>query len=163
MITSPNYYYLPGGKTNFAPDRELAEQLLTLSAKYYRAGAKRSRGSRHLSVRPHLAAGTATIVISGELDLLSTTSLAEHLEQILAQRPERLVFDLTRVTFVDCGAARLIAGTDRSLPDGLRPVLRRPSAEVRRILELTGLDARCELARERDDRLGGRRFDYSPP
>jgi len=27
-------------------------------------------------------------------------------------------------------------------------VLRRPSAEVRRILELTGLAARCELARE---------------
>jgi anti-anti-sigma factor len=103
---------------------------------------------RHLSVRPHLAAGTATIVISGELDLLSTPSLAEHLEQVLAQRPQRLVFDLTRVTFVDCAAARLIAGTDRSLPDGQRPVLRRPSAEVRRILELTGLAVRCELTRE---------------
>ena len=101
----------------------------------------RSAHARHLSVRPHLAAGTATIVISGELDLLSTPSLAEHLEKILAQRPQRL-------TFMDCAAARLIAGTDRSLPDGQRPVLRRPSAEVRRILELTGLDARCELARE---------------
>jgi anti-sigma B factor antagonist len=123
----------------------------------------RSAHTRHLSVRPHLAAGTATIVISGDLDLLSTPSLAEHLEQILAQRPRRLVFDLTRVTFMDCAAARLIAGTDRSLPDGQRPVLRRPSAEVRRILELTGLAARCELAREGDDRLGRRRFDYSPP
>jgi anti-sigma B factor antagonist len=122
----------------------------------------RSAHARHLSVRPHLAAGTATIVISGELDLLSTPSLAEHLEQILAQRPQRLVFDLTRVTFMDCAAARLIAGTDRSLPDGKRPVLRRPSTEVRRVLELTGLDTRCELARDGDDRLGRRRFDYSP-
>ncbi len=101
-------------------------------------------------------------MISGDLDLLSTPSLAEHLEQILAQRPQRLVFHLTRVTFVDCGAARLIAGTDRSLPDGLRPVLRRPSAEVRRILELTGLAARCELAREENDRLSRRRCERSP-
>ena len=127
-----------------------------------RPAPHRSAHARHLSVRPHLAAGTATIVISGELDLLSTPSLAEHLEQILAQRPQRLVFDLTRVTFMDCAAARLIAGTDRSLPDGQRPVLRRPSAEVRRILELTGLAARCELAREGDDRLGRRRFERSP-
>ncbi|MGO9781326.1 MAG: STAS domain-containing protein [Streptosporangiaceae bacterium] len=127
----------------------------------------RSARARHLSVRPHLAAGTATIVISGQLDLLSTPSLAVHLEQILAQRPQRLVFDLTRVTFMDCAAARLIAGTDRSLPDGQRPVLRRPSAEVRRILELTGLDTRCELARdagedEADGRLGRRRCGRSP-
>ena len=89
--------------------------------------------ARHLSVQPHLAAGTATIVISGELDLLGAPSLAEHLEQILARRPQRLVFDLARVSFMDCAAARLIAGTDRSLPDGQRPVLRRPSAEVRRM------------------------------
>jgi anti-anti-sigma factor len=122
----------------------------------------RSAHPRHLSVRPHLAAGTATIVISGELDLLSTPSLAEHLEQILAQRPRRLVFDLTRVTFMDCAAARLIAGTDRWLPDGQRPVLRRPSAEVRRVLELTGLDTRCELAREGNDKLGRRRCGRSP-
>ena len=127
-----------------------------------RPAPHRSAHTRHLSVRPHLAAGTATIVISGELDLLSTPSLAEHLEQILAQRPQRLVFDLTRVTFMDCAAARLIAGTERSLPDGQRPVLRRPSAEVRRILELTGLAARCELAREGDDRLGQRRYERSP-
>ena len=122
----------------------------------------RSAHTRHLSIQPHLAAGTARIVISGELDLLSTPSLAEHLEQILAQRPQRLVFDLTRVTFMDCAAARLIAATDRSLPDGQRPVLRRPSAEVRRILELTGLATRCELAREEDDRLDGRRCERSP-
>ena len=86
-----------------------------------------------------------------------------------AQRPQRLVFDLTRVTFMDCAAARLIAGTDRWLPDGQRPVLRHPSAEVRRVLELTGLDTRCELAREGDDRsregddrLGGRLCERSP-
>jgi anti-sigma B factor antagonist len=100
---------------------------------------------RHLSVQPDLTAGTATIVISGELDLLSTPSLAGHLDQILAGQPRRLVFDLARVSFIDCAAARLIAGTEASLPGDHRPVVRRAAPEVRRVFELTGLDIRCEM------------------
>jgi anti-anti-sigma factor len=98
-----------------------------------------------LSVQPDLTAGTATIVISGELDLLSAPSLAEHLDQILGGQPRRLVFDLARVSFIDCAAARLIAGTEASLPDDHRPVVRRAAPEVRRVFELTGLDIRCEM------------------
>jgi anti-sigma B factor antagonist len=118
----------------------------------YRHGDRAGRPGhvRHLSIRPGLIAGTATVVISGELDLLSTPSLAEHLDQILASSPERLVFDLSRVTFVDCAAARLIAGTEASLPGDQRPVLRRATREVRRVFELTGLDARCETEAETD-------------
>jgi anti-sigma B factor antagonist len=108
---------------------------------------------RHLSIRPGLIAGTATVVISGELDLLSTPSLAEHLGQILASSPERLVFDLSRVSFIDCAAARLIAGTEASLPGDRRPVLRRPAPGVRRVFELTGLNACCETDAE-TDKLG---------
>ena len=85
------------------------------------------------------------MVISGELDLLSTPSLAEHLDQILAGQPRRLVFDLARVSFIDCAAARLIAGTEALLPGDQRPVVRRAAPEVRRIFELTGLDIRCEM------------------
>jgi anti-anti-sigma regulatory factor len=49
------------------------------------------------------------------------------------------------VGFIDCAAARLIAGAGRFLPRGQRPVIRRPGPLVRRILELTGLDAYCEI------------------
>jgi len=101
--------------------------------------------SPHLSVHQDLTAGTATVVISGELDLLSTPSLAGHLNQVLAGHPRRLVFDLARVSFIDCAAARLIAGTEASLPGDQRPVVRRAAPEVRRVFELTGLDARCEM------------------
>jgi anti-anti-sigma regulatory factor len=41
----------------------------------------------------------------------------------------------------------MIVATGRSLPAGRRPVIRRPSPAVRRILELTGLDAQCEIER----------------
>ena len=80
--------------------------------------------------------------------LLSTPPLAAHLDQILAGQPRHLVFDLARVSFIDCATARLIAGTDAFLPDDHRPVVRRAAPQVRRVFELTGLDVRCEMAGE---------------
>jgi anti-anti-sigma factor len=92
-------------------------------------------------------AGTTTVVLSGELDLTVMPPLAEQLAQVLAGNPQHLVFDLARVGFIDCASVRLIAGTGRSLPAGQRPVIRNPSPPARRILELTGLDARCQVER----------------
>jgi anti-sigma B factor antagonist len=112
----------------------------------------RSSRAAHLSFGPDTTTGTATIVLSGELDLTVTPFLSGHLAQVLAHQPRNLVFDMTRVGFIDCAAARLIAGTRRSLPDGQRPVLRRPGPEVCRILELTGLAADCEIEAGREHR-----------
>jgi anti-anti-sigma factor len=99
-----------------------------------------------------MATGTVTVVLSGELDLTSIPSLAAHLEQILAGQPRQLVFDMTRVGFLDCAAARVIAGTRASLPDGRRPVVRRPGPEPGRALELTGLAAHFEIEEGRAHR-----------
>jgi anti-anti-sigma factor len=102
-----------------------------------------------------MGTGTVTVVLSGELDLTVVPSLTSHLEQVLARHPRHLVFDMTRVSFLDCAAARLIAGTRPSLPGGRRPVLRRPGPEVGRLLELTGLAADFEIEEgsERRDRF----------
>ena len=88
---------------------------------------------------------TTTVVISGELDLATIPMLARQLAQVTWKNPGRLIFDLTSVGFMDCGSARLIARTGCSLPDGRRPVLRHPNPGVRRVFELTGLDACCEI------------------
>ncbi|HZI75238.1 MAG TPA: STAS domain-containing protein, partial [Gemmatimonadales bacterium] len=90
-------------------------------------------------------AGTATLVISGELDVTTTPLLSRQLAQILECRPQRLVFDMSGVDFIDCAAIRLIALTGRFLPEGRRPVIRSPSPAARRLLELTGLAAHCEV------------------
>ncbi len=89
--------------------------------------------------------GTTTIYISGELDLVTMPFLAEHLTLVLRDKPERLVFDMARTGFMDCGSARLIAGAGQWLPGGRRPVIRHPGPGVRRLLELTGFDAYCEI------------------
>ena len=105
----------------------------------------RATRTPHLSVRQELTGETATVVITGELDLTTVPALAQHLEQTLARQPRRLIIDLTQVAFIDVAAARLISGAARSLPGAPRPVLRRPSVEARRVLELTGLDALCDF------------------
>ncbi len=94
-----------------------------------------------VAVRP----GATTILIRGELDLVTLPALAEELAVAGRDRPERLVFDLAGTRFMDCGAARLIAGSGQWLRDGRRPVIRRAGPGVRRVLGLTGLDACCEM------------------
>lgn len=89
--------------------------------------------------------GSVTIAIAGELDLATTPSVAAAVSRILDGLPERLIFDLRRVSFMDAAAARLIAGTGQRLPGGRRPVILAPSPAVRRIMALTGLDAYCEI------------------
>ena len=89
--------------------------------------------------------GVTTIVVRGELDLVTMPYLAAQLALAIRDRPGRLVFDLSGTRFMDCGSARLIVGAGQRLPGGGRPVIRRPGPGVRRILELTGLDARCEI------------------
>jgi anti-anti-sigma factor len=89
--------------------------------------------------------GVTTIVVKGELDLVTMPYLAAQLALATRDRPGRLVFDLGGTHFMDCGSARLIAGAGQWLPGGGRPVIRRPGPGVRRILKLTGLDAHCEI------------------
>jgi anti-sigma B factor antagonist len=104
-------------------------------------------GSREppLAVETAITAGTAMVVIRGELDLTTTPLLCRHLARIRDARPRRLVLEMSGVDFIDCAAARLLASTGRFLPEGRRPVIRHPSPVLRRLLELTGLAAHCEV------------------
>ena len=89
--------------------------------------------------------GTTTIVVKGELDLVTMPYLAAQLVLAVQDRPGRLVFDLSGTQFMDCGSARLITAAGQGLPGGGRPVIRRPRPGVRRVFELTGLEAYCEI------------------
>jgi len=89
--------------------------------------------------------GATAVFIRGELDLVTMPVFAEQLTLALRGNPERLVLDMASTDFMDCGSARLIAGAARSLPEGGRLVIRCPGPGVRRMLELTGLDAHCEI------------------
>ncbi len=113
-------------------------------------------GAAPAAIEVTFSEGTATIVISGELDLMTMEFLTEQLTLIARHAPRRLVFDLARISFMDCGSARLIAGAGRFRPDGPRPVIRHARPIVRRVFELSGLDSLCEL----EDSLGAGHEPY---
>ena len=92
------------------------------------------------------ATGAAvTVVLRGEFDLTSADFLSGYLARIRATRPRRLVFETAQVAFMDGAVARVIAGTGRWLPAGVKPVISHPSPIVRRVLQLSGMDVLCEF------------------
>lgn len=88
---------------------------------------------------------TVTVVLRGAFDATSAGFLPGRLEQIGQGRPRRLVFETARVSYLDCASARLLAGTSRWLPAGAKPVVKCPSPVVRRVLQVSGIGALCEL------------------
>ncbi|MGA8464062.1 MAG: STAS domain-containing protein [Trebonia sp.] len=88
---------------------------------------------------------TVTVVLRGELDVTIEGFLNGRLLRIREMNPGRLVFETAQVTYLDCASARLIAGTGKWLPAGVKPVVSHPSPIVRRVLQASGIGAFCEL------------------
>jgi anti-anti-sigma factor len=99
-------------------------------------------------VETGLSRAETTVVISGELDLITRPLLAERLSVILRRRPRRLILDLSGTCFMDCGSARMIASAAWFLPDGARLIIRSPSPAVRRVLMVTGFGVDFEIEDE---------------
>ena len=87
--------------------------------------------------------GVTTIVVKGELDLVTMPFLAAQLALATRDGPGRLVFDLSGTHFMDCGSARLIASAGRWLPGG-RPAGHPPSG-TRRAPAPRAYRSRCSM------------------
>jgi anti-sigma B factor antagonist len=83
-----------------------------------------------------------TVSVSGELDIASAPALAERAGRALEIPAERVVLDLSGLTFIDCAGGRaLIALTSATAP-GCPVVVRGASHRVRKVLAI--LDASLE-------------------
>jgi anti-anti-sigma factor len=90
---------------------------------------------------------TATVAISGEVDLTTAPELDECLVEVVAKRPDRLVVDLAQLHFIDCsGAAVLDRARQALLAAGCTMVLRSPNRLARIVLRVTGLEGLCQVA-----------------
>jgi anti-sigma B factor antagonist len=80
--------------------------------------------------------GTAVIRLSGELDMVSVENVRSVIEGALAGPSERLVFEVSRLEFMDSSGIALLISMTRKVK---AVEVRNPTAIVRRIIELTGL------------------------
>jgi anti-anti-sigma factor len=81
-------------------------------------------------------AGAPTIALAGELDSSNVASLEAAVASVTAQEPDRLIFDLSGLRFMDSAGISVLIGAAAKV-DAVE--LRDPSQVVRRVIELTGL------------------------
>ncbi len=76
----------------------------------------------------------------GELDLYNTPAFRDVLVQLCQEQPPRLVIDLQEVAFVDSTGLGVLIETRSLLRNRDAFVLAAPGLDVRRALEISGLD-----------------------
>jgi anti-sigma B factor antagonist len=105
------------------------------------------------------ADGTVVVSPAGELDAFTAPELRSELHGLLADvSAKRLVVDLTAVTFLDSSALGVLVGALRRLRErGGELHVVQPRPTVRRIFELTALDAVFTLHASRDEALAAAR------
>jgi anti-anti-sigma factor len=79
--------------------------------------------------------GTQIVTLRGELDSSNATSLVTAVASITAQRPQRLIFDLAGLSFMDSAGIAVLINTATKTSVSLR----NPSPIIRRVLGATGL------------------------
>jgi anti-sigma B factor antagonist len=81
-------------------------------------------------------AGVPIVTVSGELDISNAAALQAAVDSILAKRPERVIFSLSGLRYMDSAGISVLLGAAAEVK---AVQLRHPSPVVRRVVELTGL------------------------
>jgi anti-sigma B factor antagonist len=96
--------------------------------------------------------GDALVVrLGGDLDLYNVEQVKAGLAAAVDRGPTRLVVDLAEVEFVDSTALGAFVEARRAHGDGFR--LASPQAEVRRALEISGLNRHLDARDTVDEAL----------
>jgi anti-sigma B factor antagonist len=95
------------------------------------------------------------IAVRGEIDLSTAPELREQLESALQQAEPSILIDLTECDFVDSTGVALIVEAWQRIGEQEkgRLALCCPNSQVRRVLEITGIEGSIEMHSERDDAL----------
>jgi anti-sigma B factor antagonist len=84
------------------------------------------------------ASGTPTVTVRGDLDMSNADALKATVTSLAARKPDALVVDLSGLRFMDSAGIAVLVDAANQVPN-VR--LRHPSAAVRRVVEMTGLNA----------------------
>ncbi|MEK6277413.1 MAG: STAS domain-containing protein [Actinomycetota bacterium] len=101
--------------------------------------------------------GVHVLAVCGELDLETSPRFKEALEGALENGGASLLIDLTECEFIDSTGVALIVEAWHRIKErdgGGQMALCCPNAQVRRVLEITGLESSISMHTERDDALG---------
>src|SRR2546429_7106676 len=84
--------------------------------------------------------GAPRLAVSGDIDLATANALEEAAVALLDERPRALVLDFSGVPFCDSsGVGVLVRLYSRATVCRCRVIVRRPTAQVRGVLDMTSL------------------------
>jgi anti-anti-sigma factor len=91
--------------------------------------------------------GAAVVDVTGELDLASSPMLEQELESSAVASASLVIVDLRQLEFMDStGLSVLVRAHQRALESGKRFAVIKGPQQVQRLLTLTGVAERLELA-----------------
>jgi anti-anti-sigma factor len=102
-------------------------------------------------------AGEALCTVRGELDFTSAPRLSASLGDVAALDPQRVVLDLSALTFIDISGARVfraLAEALRNMPADCVIIARSPRPSVRKLLQMSGLEQLCKIEDSWDEAHG---------
>lgn len=103
-----------------------------------------------------LEQGVRTIAVRGELDLSTAPDLETPLDEALSEGEGSLLIDLSECEFIDSTGIALIVRTWQQLGSGengrVLAICSR-NEQVRRVLEITGLEVSIPVHQTREDAL----------
>ncbi|MEV6634029.1 STAS domain-containing protein [Actinoplanes sp. NPDC051470] len=89
---------------------------------------------------------TVTVVLTGEVDVLTVDQVRSALAEAIAALPRSMTVDLSDLSFIDStGLGALVFGFQRARDAGITFRLSRPTSGVRQILVVSGLLEVVEL------------------
>jgi anti-anti-sigma factor len=90
----------------------------------------------------HDADGVPVVVLAGELDTSNAGSLQRTVASLTSARPDRIVFDVSGLRFMDSAGIAVLIGAAAQVET---VELRNPSPIVRRVVEITGLAGTLQI------------------
>jgi anti-anti-sigma factor len=100
----------------------------------------------------------------GEVDILTASELPRKLATLRGREPLRVVFDLSRVTFIDSSGINALVRSARNIEaDGGTATFAAPTDEVRRVFDIIHLGEVVTLVDTVDTALASARDDDGDP
>ena len=88
---------------------------------------------------------TMRVALAGDIDIATLTVFGEALERCRAAGSNQLVLDMRDVAFMDSQGLHMLLATEAALQEaGGELIVATPSPQVRRLLEVSGVDVRIE-------------------
>jgi anti-anti-sigma factor len=102
-----------------------------------------------LAITVRRSPGEAVVQLTGEIDMLTSTRLADMVNELLAEPPPRIVLDLAGVTFCDSqGLGTLVVLSRKATTKQSVLVLTNVGDFLLRVLDITGLRSALMISNE---------------